>query len=314
MNRIDRLTAILLRLQSQRYVKPKELIEDFNISERTVFRDMNALLEAGVPLFSEPNRGYTLVDGYKLPPIMFTKDEIASLLLSSKYAEQIADKSMLNDLSNALLKLRSVLPSETKEYIESIESRTHTITMHKSMINDDVIKKLQSAIASKKIVEIDYYSNHRKEHTKRTIYPLSLVHYLYQWHLFAHCELRKDIRDFRLDRIKEIRTTEKEFYGFGDFDVKNYIEENKQKPTSIVTIELENTLVNKFKSYFITEKMKIIEKRATHTLIEFESFHDKYTANWLTTFGNRCKIIAPESLKKAYIENLKSLLETYTKV
>lgn len=311
MNRIDRLAGILFRLQSQRYVKPQQIIEDYNISERTVFRDMNSLLDAGIPLYSEPNRGYTLVEGYKLSPIMFSKDEVAALILSSKYAEQIADKSLLTDLSNALFKLRSVLPAETKEYIESIETKTHIKPMQKNLINDNTIKKIQSAIASKEILEIKYYSNHSKKTSKRRIYPLTLVYYLFQWHLFAHCEVRNDIRDFRLDRIKEIKESNEEFYGFNDFDVKKYMDENEFRATSKIKIELVNSLLGRFQQYFMDDRLNIIERGTTHTILEFESFHDEYSANWLTSFGKQCKIIGPEKIKLLYIQNLKDLLDQY---
>jgi len=311
MNRIDRLTGILFRLQSQRYVKPKQLIEEYNISERTVFRDMNALLDAGVPLYSEPNRGYCLVEGYKLSPIMFSKDEVAALILSSKYAEQIADKSLLTDLSNALYKLRSVLPTETKEYIESIEKKTHVKPMQKNLINDNVIKKIQSAIASKHVLEISYYSNHSKKTSTRKIYPLSLVYYLFQWHLFAHCEMRDDIRDFRLDRIKEISSTGKEYYGFNEFDVNKYMKENEHRATSKIKIEIVNSLLAKFQQYFMDDRLTIFERGTTHTILEFESFHDNYAVSWLASFGKQCKVLGPENIRTLYIQNLKELLAQY---
>jgi len=94
MNRIDRLTAILIHLQTKRVVRAEEIAERFEMSLRTVYRDVKALMEAGVPIGSEAGKGYFIVNGYHLPPVMFTQDEANSMLLAAKIVDKVADKSV----------------------------------------------------------------------------------------------------------------------------------------------------------------------------------------------------------------------------
>jgi len=110
MNRIDRLTAIILMLQSHRVVTAEQLAEYFEISVRTVYRDIAALGEAGVPIVAETGVGYSLMRGYNLPPVMFTQSEAAALFMSGQLAEQFGDESLQKSLSGALLKIQSALP------------------------------------------------------------------------------------------------------------------------------------------------------------------------------------------------------------
>src|ERR1051326_614442 len=104
MNRIDRLTAILIHLQTKRVVKAEEISDRFEISLRTVYRDVKALMEAGVPIGSEAGKGYFIVDGYHLPPVMFNQEEASSMLVAGKLVEKLTDQSIRKAFESALLK------------------------------------------------------------------------------------------------------------------------------------------------------------------------------------------------------------------
>ncbi len=93
MNRIDRLAAIVIQLQSRRVVKAQDIAEKFSISLRTVYRDIHALEEAGVPVAGEAGIGYRLMEGYKLPPVMFTQDEASALLTAAKLMQSMSDEN-----------------------------------------------------------------------------------------------------------------------------------------------------------------------------------------------------------------------------
>src|SRR6187549_2519287 len=122
MNRIDRLTAILIQLQSKKVVKAEEISERFEISLRTVYRDVKALMEAGVPIGSEAGKGYFIVDGYHLPPVMFTQDEASSMLLAGKFVEKMGDKSMKAAFESAMFKIKAVLSDPEKDHLEQLHS------------------------------------------------------------------------------------------------------------------------------------------------------------------------------------------------
>ena len=94
MNRIDRVSAILIHLQTKKFVTAEEIANRFEISKRTIYRDLKALEEAGVPLGAEPGKGYYLVDGYHLPPVMFTHEEASAMLTAEKMVEKLTDRSV----------------------------------------------------------------------------------------------------------------------------------------------------------------------------------------------------------------------------
>ena len=120
MNRIDRLHAILIHLQSKKRVTAQEVADRFNISLRTVYRDVKALEESGVPVIGEAGSGYTIMEGYRLPPVMFTQEEASALLLGAKLAEHLSDESIKKHFNAALFKVKAVLRSTDKEHMDQL--------------------------------------------------------------------------------------------------------------------------------------------------------------------------------------------------
>ena len=134
MNRIDRLVATLIHLQSKRGGKAEEIAKRFEISLRTVYRDIRALEEAGVPIGAEAGLGYFIIDGYQLPPVMFTREEAAALLTGEKLLEKLTDKSLATNYSTAMKKVRAVMKTTDKEFLEKsvgygLESEVHQVDL-----------------------------------------------------------------------------------------------------------------------------------------------------------------------------------------
>ena len=212
MNRIDRVSAILIQLQSKRVVSAKEIAQRFNISIRTVYRDIRTLEEAGVPIGSAAGKGYYLVDGYLLPPVMFTSAEVGSLITAGKLLYGFGDQSLLKSFDSAMCKIKSVLKHGDKDYAQVLEK---SINMYcspgkRDSLLDSVIALIQSAICNKKAVSIQYFARDDIKSTRRTVEPVSLGFYDTNWYMIAFCRLRNQYRNFRVDRIKEIHLEEKE--------------------------------------------------------------------------------------------------------
>src|SRR3954468_18633 len=121
MNRIDRLAAIVIQLQSRRMVKAQDLAEKFSITLRTVYRDIHALQEAGVPVIGEAGSGYRLMEGYKLPPVLFNQDEASALLTAAKLMQTMSDEPSFKHFSSALDKIKAVLRTTEKDHIADID-------------------------------------------------------------------------------------------------------------------------------------------------------------------------------------------------
>src|SRR6187402_3596094 len=120
MNRIDRISAILIQLQSRRVVKASDIAERFGISLRTVYRDVKTLEEAGIPLIGEAGIGYSIMDGYRLPPVMFTREEATAFLTAEKFVENLTDASTTTHYKSAMYKVRAVLKNTEKELLEGM--------------------------------------------------------------------------------------------------------------------------------------------------------------------------------------------------
>ncbi|NJO69471.1 MAG: HTH domain-containing protein [Bacteroidetes bacterium] len=178
MNRIDRVSAILIHLQSKKSVTAEEIAQRFEISKRTVYRDLKALEEAGVPVGAEPGRGYFLIDGYHLPPVMFSTKEASALLTAEKIMEKIADHSVNDQYKSAMYKIRAVLPDKEKNYLDRLDNNIEilhaspAVTAHAP---NNYILDIQRALVDRKVVTIDYQAGYNEEVIKnRQIEPVGV--------------------------------------------------------------------------------------------------------------------------------------------
>jgi len=225
MNRVDRLVAMIVMLQAKKRVTGREIARHFSISLRTVYRDMGALSEAGVPVAAEAGEGYSLVEGYHLPPVMFTAEEASALFMGAQFVDKMTDDSLKKHAREALLKIRSVLPEETRSFIEQLSNRTALFNRFEQDDAPAHLAEIQRAVVAHHVLDMDYYTPSTDKMTQRYVEPLGLVFYADHWHLIAWCRLRKDYRDFRSDRIKRLRTTDHTFRKRPDFSIVEYLKE-----------------------------------------------------------------------------------------
>jgi predicted DNA-binding transcriptional regulator YafY len=157
MKRLSRLTNILLQLQSKRVVTSQELADKFDISQRTVYKDIRALEEAGVPIIGEAGTGYCLMDDYRIPPVMFTEQEINALLTAQQYFQTNSDKSVSDNIENLVTKIKAILKYSAKEKTEIIEHRVKIFTnVQKTKTN--LLSNIQSAIINSIALKIKYHT------------------------------------------------------------------------------------------------------------------------------------------------------------
>jgi predicted DNA-binding transcriptional regulator YafY len=210
MNRIDRLFGILTLLQSKKFVTGEKIAEKFHISVRSVYRDIKALNEQGIPVSFEPHRGYFIVNGYFLQPVSFSSDEANALLLMESIVGAFGDKSIQQHYTSALTKVKSVLRSTQKDSIEKLAGNIKLQVPPCFVQNFEYLTRIQQAISSQKIIEIGY-TNKQEEVSIRKMEPIGLVFYALSWHLIGWCHNKKDYRDFRVSRILRLESTGKDF-------------------------------------------------------------------------------------------------------
>jgi predicted DNA-binding transcriptional regulator YafY len=212
MNRLDRLTAILIQLQSKRIVKAQEIADRFEISLRTVYRDVRTLELAGIPLMSEAGIGYSLMKDYRLPPVQFTKDEAMAFFTADKILAKLGDPQTRKNFESGLYKIKSVLNHQEKELLD--DANQYISIVENQYVEDSSVVKISEilqAIIDKNVLNIRYFSAQHYEENSRNIEPIGLYNQSHYWYLIAWCQMRKDYRNFRLDRIREIEKLARRF-------------------------------------------------------------------------------------------------------
>ncbi len=222
MNRVDRLMNILLTLQAKKFVTADVLAEKYDLSTRTIYRDIRALNEMGVPIYFETNKGYTLMQGYFLPPLSFTPEEANSLILLRTLASKFADTSILRQTDTALEKIKAVLKFHDWKKTEKIASKMEVYTGAETRSENNFLAEIQKAVVDKTVLNIQYIDNNNQR-TERSIEAIGLIFYTNQWHVLAWCCLREGYRDFKVNQIQQLQTTSKAFSRDHDYTVQDYI-------------------------------------------------------------------------------------------
>jgi predicted DNA-binding transcriptional regulator YafY len=227
--RLSRLTSILLKLQARSFVSVGELAGCFEVSKRTIYRDILALEASGVPIVSEEGKGFSLVEGYHVPPMMFTEGEANALVVAEKMIEKTLDDSLIADFNSALDKVRSVLRQPEKERSDLLGER---IIIGKNWFyerNSSFLSAVQAALTHFSLVRIAYTKEGDTQPTERLIEPFAIYHNTSeQWVVIAWCRLRNDFRNFRIDRMARLEVL-KEKFAPHRISLDEYVEIQRQK-------------------------------------------------------------------------------------
>jgi len=208
--RLSRLTAILTQLQTKRILTAPELAAKFSVSIRTIYRDIRALEQAGVPVLTEEGKGYSLMEHYRLPPVTFTESQANALIIAEQLVLKNKDASFIKDYSEAIDKIKAVLNHSVKDKANLLSERTRFDQNLNRERNSNNLSELQFALTNFNLVKIEY-TNETQKTSSRLIEPFALLNTQENWLLVAWCRLRKEFRYFRLDRIKKLELLSEKF-------------------------------------------------------------------------------------------------------
>ncbi len=297
LKKLDRVTAILTQLQSKPIVRAQDLAAKFDVSIRTIYRDVKTLENAGIPIIGEAGSGYSLMDGYKLPPIMFTKEEVLSFITAEKLMQKFSHQSLGNHYQTAMEKVRSVLRHSDKNLIQNIEKQIHVFNDHTQPGDTvkNVIPTILESIADKTQLVIEYKTVDSTV-TKRTVEAVGVFFEFNYWYIMAFCTLRKDFRQFRVDRILQIFKTQTLFsQEYGQInDYRRYSNGEKTRVRLLVDKKIIGHIVNSRRYY------GFIEETETENGIEMifdTEWIDEGFPRWVITFADYATVLEPESLK-----------------
>lgn len=309
MNRFDRLTAILIHLQSKKLVVAQEIADRFEISLRTVYRDIRSLEQAGVPILGEKGLGYSIMEGYRLPPVMFTEEEVIAFLMAEKVLENHADIQNSERFKSAMFKVRAVLRNAQKKVLEEMEESIavkHKNSEHNFLINN-TLPLLIKSISEKTTLRANYETENGP--VERDIEPIGIFHENGTWNAIAYCHLLKDYRHFRVERILALSQTSKAFHKQHK-TLAAYLEKAKpNEQTFPAVIEVKNEMARYLQQQKFDYGFKSEKEGETHTRMVFDAPCIQAFSRWYVTFGDHAKIIEPASLKALLKERLECLLK-----
>ena len=290
------------------------MADRFNISLRTVYRDVKALDESGVPVIGEAGSGYTIMEGYRLPPVMFTQEEASALLLGAKLAEQFTDGTIKRHFHAALFKIKAVLRSPDKEYVDSLTEHIEILSRYSpdSDSSQQHLSLLQQAVVHKKIVLLHYRSNLKEEITRRKVEPIGLLHYGSAWHLIGWCQLRNDYRDFRMSRMLGVALDDQTFDPSSHPSIREYIDQlRKGSDLEEVIVHFDKATVKylqeqKYLNGFVSQ-----EELETSVRMKFLTSSLAYFARWLLMYTCSVRIESPAALNSLMSELSENLSAHY---
>jgi predicted DNA-binding transcriptional regulator YafY len=299
MNRTDRLVAMVMFLQGRRLVRAEDLAAHFEVSLRTVYRDVSALSESGVPVAGEAGVGYTLVKGYHLPPVSFTAEEATALFVGGEMVKRYTDASMKGPAESALLKIRSVLPRERQDELDRLAQVTEFGGDHRPPpgLKKRALLPIKQALVERRVLNLIYRAKDREENTARDVEPLGLVFYGDTWYLIAWCRLRKDIRHFRIDRIQELKVSGERFAPREDFSLKKHLKQSDSGYEKIdVRLWFHKRALERAKKESYAEFTDAITAR-DGCEIRTQAFSLDWTAKWILSFGLDAEALDPPALR-----------------
>lgn len=312
LKRFDRIVGIYIQLQSRRVVRAEELAARFSVSVRTIYRDIRVLEAAGIPLMGEAGIGYSIVDGYRLPPVMFTREEALGFVAAEKLMEAFADKSLGTHYRSALYKIKAVLKGTDKEWIGTLAPHVQ-VNSKTSPTNDaipDSLEILLESMANKRQVQLVYRSLREDIPVERLIEPIGVFHESGFWYVMGYCHLRADYRQFRADRIQQIKRTPDAFAK--SHPALETLRESKEDAPA------KQKIVIRFRKEVVRYIRRdvghfgYVEETERGNEVEMTFLHDEsdhYFPRWYLTCGDMARIMEPESFKR----QVESLLEKIKK-
>jgi len=288
--------GMLLFLQGRRVTRAEDLAAHFEISVRTVYRDLVALGEAGVPILAEAGVGYSLMRGYHVPPVMFTAEEASALATAGVLTRQLADDSIAGSMQSALLKIRAVLPPEQRNRLERIENSTRLSTKSSREAKVSILD-LQKALSERRIVHLVYRSGGKEEVTQRDVEPIGLVHYLAHWHLIGWCRVRNDVRDFRLDRIVEASAGREIFEPRAGLTLQSVIAKVHCEDSIEARVRFDRKVSDRVRREWSTG-IECEEADGDGVIFTLKTGSLDWLVGWLLSFQTLAKVLEPPELRE----------------
>lgn len=308
--KIDRLVSIILILLDKKRIGAKELADMFEVSPRTIYRDIDAINMAGIPVFSTSGvgGGFEIMEKYKIDKKVFSTDELSALLMG---LSSISNMMHGDELIHALAKVKSFIPAEKATEIE-LKVNQICIDLSPWTGNSNIqqcLENIKMALQENRLITFEYIAHHGNK-TLRTVEPYQLVLKSSYWYLQGYCHKRKDFRLFRLSRITNLQMREETF-----------IPRDYQKPTldfediweamhAKIKIRIHRSVMDRVLDYCSYENF--VQDGDQHYIVSFPFIENEYHYDILLSFGDKCECLEPVHIRtelKRRISNMAAVYE-----
>ncbi|MBS1787579.1 MAG: YafY family transcriptional regulator [Acidobacteria bacterium] len=314
MNRTDRLLAIVLELQRHGAQRAEDLAATFETSKRTIYRDIQALCESGVPVVAQAGVGYSLVEGYFLPPVSFSTDEATMLLLGSKLVADHFDDHYGEVSQSASRKIEAVLSDTMRGEVNYLRESITFVAPQTFASNSSAkfLPIIRRAIVERKTIRFHYHTRYSMDRSQakktRDADPYGLVHYGDAWYLNAYCHTRHQVRQFRLDRMTELQLLNQPFIRPANFKMEPPEEDRRNLIARVFFNADAAPWVRESRAYYITA----MEDVRDGLLVTMKSYTEAELVPWLLSWGEQVEVLEPESLKRRLADEAKKIYEKYS--
>lgn len=323
MSHTDRLLAIVLELQAHRWRRAEDLARTLETSKRTIYRDLVALGQAGVPVVSTPGRGYSLVEGYFLPPVSFTSDEATILSLGADVMAQSFDAQYRAAAQSAASKITAALPERLRVDVAALRERIHMGPDGAALQPEAAatLRALRGAVIACQRVRFRYHTRYRHNgHTDarddesseslwREADPYALMRLRGAWYLNAYCHLRKDQRNFRLERIEDLTLLDQRFTPPAAYQRRPRKPELAEGLEARIQFDGEAARWARESPSFFTIAQE--ELPAGGLLVTLRLRHEDDIMQWLLGWGRHARVLAPASLRQRVADEAAALTRMY---
>jgi len=315
MNKTDRLLAIVLELQRKEVVRAEDLATLFEISVRTIYRDIQALSEAGVPIIGAPGTGYSLMEGYFLPPISFTVPEAVSLLIGTDFIEQSFDDDYRVKAQDARGKIEAILPESVRNETSRVRKAVRLLISDKQVKQSkekEYLEKIRRVILDERKISFHYAKrladSEGNRHSVRTVAPYGLVLVQGSWMLVARCDLRQDIRHFRLSRMTELIDLGERFELPTHFNLREYVPPDDRH--LLVRLRFSHDIADKVKesNYHYIEDMEE-QQDGLYVVLRVRQLDE--LLQWVLGWGAAAIVLEPESFRNRIREEAQKMFKRY---
>jgi predicted DNA-binding transcriptional regulator YafY len=315
-NPATRLITLISLLQRCPNQKAADLAVELDISVRSLHRYFAKLDEMGIPIYSErgPGGGFSLVRGYKLPPLVFSPDEAVALALGASIVAEMWGSLYQSACTAALAKLHNVLPDEQRTQVARAQRTLLATGMNRADMDEitPALEKLRTAVSERRRVCMVYHSGSHPEPQPREIDPYALVHRWGWWYVIGYCHLRDEIRSFRVDRILSLDLTRTVFQTPPAFDASAFLrEEGSQQPLTTVQIRFKPRgayIARVNRSYFET-----LEDQPDGSVVGCFRVPDlNWAASTVLAYGPDVEVLEPANLRRLVRDWAQCIIEQYS--